>query len=142
MFSFNFRFSFSFIFFISALLLFFTQSTFARQNNNFDCQGLTNSANSKHRKQIKKCIENDSQTIYLNKQYLQKFSKVSQFWSQEQKEIAKKQTFMKLNNNFNNCLKNLKNQQNLVSVADVRICWQNSYKKHIQFMENDFNIKK
>lgn len=137
MFSFNFRFIFIFV-----LALFFTQSAFARQNHNFDCKGFANPTEPKQQKLIKKCIESDNQTVYLNKQYLQKFSKVSQFWSEQQKEIAKKKTFMKLNNNFNNCLKNLKNQQNLVSVDDVRICWQNSYKKHIQFMENDFNVQK
>ena len=79
----------------------------------------------------------------MNRQYLQKFSKVSHFWSPKQKEIAKRKTFMKLNNNFNHCLKTARNSQknNLVSVPEVCICWQDLYKKHINFMENDFSVK-
>lgn len=138
MLSFNFRFIFSF-----ALVLFFTQSAFARQNPNFDCKGLANPSEPKQQKLIKKCIESDNQTVYLNRQYLQKFSKISHFWSPKQKEIAKRKTFMKLNNNFNHCLKTARNSQknNLVSVPEVCICWQDLYKKHINFMENDFSVK-
>ena len=49
MLSFNFRFIFSF-----ALVLFFTQSAFARPNPNFDCKGLANPSEPKQQKLIKK----------------------------------------------------------------------------------------
>ncbi len=131
----------SFIFPLFCALIFLTISQIANSQN-FDCNGLADATNAKQQKQIKKCIEKHPQTNYLNREYLKKFSKLTQFWSPNQKAIAKRRTFMKLNKNFNECLKFSVNEakSNMVKIPEICACWQKNYQKHIQFLEQDFNI--